>query len=215
MRKKTVMPKGKKTRHPLGISLIELLMGLAVSSIVILAFLSLFVIGQKTFYNQDARSSTVDNTRFPMNWLTKDINMATTVLPGPVTISGTNYSTSENCLILQVPGIDANGWIIDIDSHLDTIVYALDPEHPLWLRRIVDAEDGVSARVDTSRVVSDNIDSLIFGYLDAAETEVGSYDEAEVITVSFNSTRQGLGRTYQQGVTTSIKLRNRPIAGGP
>jgi len=215
MRNRTAILKGKKIRHPKGISLIELLMGLAVSSIVILAFLSLFVIGQKTFYNQDARSSTVDNSRFPMNWLTKDINLATTVLLGPVSISGTDYTTSGSCLILQVPGIDANGWIIDIDANFDIIVYALDEEHPRWLRRIVDAEDGVSARVDTSRVVSDNVDSLVFGYLDAAESEVGSYDEAEVITVIFNSTRQGLGRTYQHGVNTSIKLRNRPVAGGP
>lgn len=201
--------KNKTKALPKGMSIVEFLVVVAVSSVVLIALLYLFSAGQKYFVNQDAKADAIEDSRYPIAWLARDIKEAVEVVPGPVTVNGSSYSTSASCLVLKVPSIDSAGLIIDIENHFDTIVYALNTASPSRLERIVDGKDGVSARTDRSRVVADNVNSLVMTFYDPDGAAVVSYSESAVIEISLISRRQGLGRTFSEGVNTRIKLRNR------
>lgn len=192
-------------------SIIELLVVMAISSVVLISLLYLFSAGQKYFVNQDAKADAIEDSRYPIAWIARDIKEAVEVVPGPVSVNGHSYSTSANCLVLKVPSIDSGGLIIDIENHFDTIVYARDAASPNRLERIIDGKDGVSARTDRSRVVADNVSSLALVFYDPDGAEVVSYSESAVIEISLVSRRQGMGRTYSEAANTRIKLRNRAV----
>lgn len=200
---------GSDRRRPSGMTLIELLIGLAVSSVVMLAFLSLFATSQKMFQNQEARATALEDSRFPIRWLTTDINSAVGVLTA-YTFDSETYTSGDTCIILKVPGIDPEGIIIDIEANFDIIIYTLDEENPRWLWRIVDAEDGVSSRVDGARVINDNIQSLMFDYRGADGMDCGPA-ETEIVNLAFLNVRDGVGKSYQEHPSLRIRLRNRPL----
>lgn len=196
-----------------GISLMEFLLVMALSTVIMLALLSLFVSGQKYFMNQDAKSDAIEDSQYPIRWLTRDINEAVEVIPGPIEIDGSFYSTSSVSLVLKVPSIDANGLIINIDALFDYIVYRLNPDHTSWLERVIDALDGTSARLDSSRVLADDVTSFALGYFDANGSPAVTYGETAVIDLSLASTRRGWGRSFQERADTRAKLRNKISSG--
>ena len=112
------------------------MLALAVSSIVVLAFLTLFASGQKHLYNQKTRAMAVDDSRYPVQWLTRDINSAVQVEP-ELSFDGAKYTTSEDCLILKVPAVDGANRILNIDAYFDYIIYARDKKNPDRLWRMI------------------------------------------------------------------------------
>ncbi|GAH88782.1 unnamed protein product, partial [marine sediment metagenome] len=128
---------------PEGFTLIELLVIVAIGSFMVLAMLSLYVAGQKYFMTGSARTDVLRDNRQVLNWVSRDLKEGIQVLP-----SWDVYTTSTDCLILQVPSLDSSGLIIDIDNQSDYIVYRLNSEYPNRLERVVDANDGVSSRAD-------------------------------------------------------------------
>jgi len=196
---------------PKGTSLIEILVVIVISAIIVVALLSLFAAGQKYFANQDARADAMEDSRFPITWMTRDIKEAVQVVPGPVDIGGSSYSTSANCLVLQVPSIDGTGAIIDIDNDLDYIVYQRNSTNTNHLERIIDGKDGVSSRIDSTRIVADDVNSFSLSFFKSDGSAVSSYSETATIDISLSSTRTGIGRTFQEAVNTKVKLRNKAI----
>lgn len=196
-----------------GTTLLEILIVILLSVVIMLAFLSLFSSGQKYFINQDAKADTIEDSRYPIAWITRDIKEAVQVVPGPITIGGNSYSTSQSCLVLQVPSVDGDGVIIDIDNDFDYIVYRLNTELQNRLERIVDGKDGVSSRSDRTRLLADNVDSFALSFLDAGGNPVSVYSDSAVIDISLSSVITGVGRTLQDEANTRAKLRNKPSEG--
>ncbi len=197
-----------KTR---GMTLIEVLIGMVLMVIVVLALFSLYNTGQKYFVNQNIKSDILNNNRVTLTWLSRDIKEAIQVISGPIDINGTSYSTSSECIVLRVPSIDANGIIIDIDNEFDYIVYQMDPDNSTQIVRIVDGKDGVSSRVDGNRVLAENISSLELGFLDTYGVAVSDYSETAIVDIGLTSLKKGVQRTYQETVNTQTKLRNKDI----
>ncbi len=197
-----------KTR---GITLIEVLIGMVLMVIVVLALFSLYNTGQKYFVNQNIKSDILNNNRVTLTWLSRDIKEAIQVIPGPIDINGTSYSTSSECIVLRVPSIDADGIIIDIDNDFDYLVFQMNPEDPTQIIRIVDGKDGVSSRVDGNRVLAENISSLELGFLDSYGVAVSDYSETTIVDIGLTSLKKGVQRTYQETVNTQTKLRNKDI----
>ncbi len=197
-----------KTR---GITLIEVLIGMVLMVIVVLALFSLYNTGQKYFVNQNIKSDILNNNRVTLTWLSRDIKEAIQVIPGPIDINGTSYSTSSGSIVLRVPSIDADGIIIDIDTDFDYLVFQMNPEDVTQIIRIVDGKDGVSSRVDGSRVLAENISSLELGFLDSYGVAVSDYSETAIVDIGLTSLRKGVQRTYQETVNTQTKLRNKAI----
>jgi Tfp pilus assembly protein PilW len=76
-----------------GISLIETLLAVALSAIVLIGILSLFISGQQYMISQDARVDAIEESRNPLELIARDIKEAVEVVPGPVTIDGNSYSS--------------------------------------------------------------------------------------------------------------------------
>lgn len=200
-----------KTR---GITLIEVLIGMVLMVIVVLALFSLYNTGQKYFVNQNIKSDILNNNRVTLTWLSRDIKEAVQVIPGPIDINGTFYSTSSGSIVLRLPSIDANGIIIDIDNEFDYIVYQMDPDNSTQIVRIVDGKDGVSSRVDGNRVLAENVSSLVLVFLDSNGVVVTDYSDTAItaiVDIGLTSLKKGVQRTYQETINTQTKLRNKAI----
>lgn len=200
-----------KTR---GITLIEVLIGMVLMVIVLLALFSLYNTGQKYFVNQNIKSDILNNNRVTLTWLSRDIKEAVQVIPGPIDINGTFYSTSSGSIVLRLPSIDANGIIIDIDNEFDYLVYQMDPENSTQIVRIVDGKDGISSRVDGNRVLAENVSSLVLVFLDSDGMEILNpldYSDTAIVDIGLTSLKKGVQRTYQETINTQTKLRNKKI----
>ncbi len=187
-----------------GFSLIELLVIVAIASFIILTILSLYTIGQRYFLSGTARTDVLRNTRQVLNWISRDIKEGIQVLP-----SWDVYTTSNTCLILQVPSLDSNGLIIDIDNEFDYIIYRLNPEYPSRLERIIDAKDGISSRADTSRVIATDVNSFQISSGGVDLSAVSDFSQVSSVYIAMITTQNLLGRTYQETLNTGLKLRNK------
>ncbi len=189
---------------PKGFTLIELLIIVAVGSFLVLAMLSLYVAGQKYFMTGTARTDVLRDNRHAFNYITRDVKEAVQVLP-----SWDVYTTSTNCLVLQVASLDSNGLIIDIDNEFDHIVYGLNSEFPNRLQRIIDAKDGVSSRADSARVITTRINSFQLSSEGVDLSSVSDFSQVSKVEVTLITAKNLLGRTFQETLRTGVKLRNK------
>ena len=63
-------------------TLIELLIVVAISAVIMIALLSLYMEGQKYFFNENAKADTIEDSRFPMTWISRDVREALQVVAG-------------------------------------------------------------------------------------------------------------------------------------
>lgn len=200
----TKMKIKRRTGPSRGATLMELLIVIAISALIVLALLSLYSAGQRYFVTQSAKADTIEDSRHPLTWITRDIRGAVQVVS-----AYDAYSTSANSLILKVPSIDESGDIIDVDNYFDYIVYRRNPETPDNLERIIDADDA-SARMDRTKILADNVDSFTLSFFDSDGADASAtVSESATISISLTSRKDGLGRTYQESFNTQIKLRNK------
>ncbi len=201
----------KNRKHIRGLSLIEVLIGMVLMSIAVLALLSLYNTGQKYFTNQDARADILNDSRLTMTLLSRDIKEAVQVMPGPVEIDGTSYSTSANCIVLKVPSVDTDGLIIDIENDFDYLAYRVNPDNSRELQRIVDGKEGVSSRLDGTRPLTGNMESIVLAFLDTDGGVVSNYADSVIIDIALTVLKKGIQRTYQETMSSRTKLRNKTV----
>jgi len=194
----------RRTYLPKGFTLIELLVVIAISALIVLAMLSLYSAGQRYFVTQSAKADTIEDSRHPLAWITRDIREAVQVVSAYET-----YSTSADCLILQIPSIDETGEIIDIENNLDYIIYRRNPETPNKFERIIDADDA-SARTDRTKPLADNVNAFALSFFNSDGADASAtVSESATISISLSSRKDGLGRTFQESFNTQVKLRNK------
>ena len=195
-----------------GLTLIELLIGIAISTIVITAFLTLYAEGQKYFLNQDARSEALEDSRLPMAQISRDIRGAARVSDATVEVDGVDYQTNGQCLVLEVPSIDATGAMIS--GHTDYIIYAVAGPR---LLKIIQPDEAVSARTARRRVLADAVIAFGLAYIaeDGSSALTTNFAETFVVDVSLASATSGVhrsGHDFVEPLTTQAKLRNKIAA---
>ena len=198
---KKLSPKKFKAK---GFTLAEVLIVASVVSLIMTTLLSLYVAGQRYFINESARADVLRDIRQGLNWLSRDIKEGIQVVS-----SWDAYTTSANCLVLQVPSVDSNGLIIDVDNEFDYIIYRLNSQFPNRLERIVDAKDGVSSRVDSSRAIITRVDSFLLRSQGVDLSSVSDLSHVSRVDLTLITTQNRLGRTYQETLKTGVKLRNK------
>jgi len=209
------MKKIRTCSRPKGMTLIELLIVVAIGAIIMIALLQLYMEGQKYFFNQNARADTIEDSRYPMTWISRDVREAYKVRDAAVTLNGTAYTTSNNCLVLEVPALSVDGSIIwdpnTPDVNLDYIVYTLNSGR---LKRVIQAVG--PGRTTGSRVLADNVSSFQIRYFQsdgsATPTQVANFADTNVVEISLESSTKGIfrsGQSFNEGLTTQIKLRNK------
>jgi prepilin-type N-terminal cleavage/methylation domain-containing protein len=195
-------PISKAPGRPRGFTLIEMLIGLAIISLLIVALLSFYSKGQQQFMNQNIQSDVLEKSRYPLALIAQDVKSAIQV----VTAWG-SYTTSSNTLVLEVPSVDSSGLIIDVNSQFDYVIYRVSNRR---LQRIYDAKEGVSARVDGSRNLADDITGLSITYYDPSDNTLSSnFATAASVRVSLSTARKGFRRTFQESMNSKFKLRNK------
>jgi len=202
--KGATMKKRTKKTKPGGLTLVELLITVSIVSLVLSALLSLYSAGQRYFLGESVMLDKLRDIRFVRNWITRDIKEAVEVLP-----SWDVYTVSDSCLILRIPSVDANGYVIDIENDYDHVVYRLNPQIPSRLERILDAKDGVSARSDGSRLLSSQVSSFLLSSEGVSLSTVADFSQVASVDVSLVAQQTLLGRSYQETLQTGVMLRNR------
>lgn len=190
--------------QPKGITLVEVLVTVTIVSFMILAMLSLYVAGQRYFMNGSAKSDVLRDNRHVLSYISRDVKEAIQVMP-----SWDVYATSTDCLILQVPSLDASGIIVDIDSQFDYIIYQLNSEYPNRLERIIDANDGVSSREDSSRTIATRVNSFQLSSGGIELSGVADFSQVACVDITLVANQNLLGRTFQETLKTGVKLRNK------
>jgi hypothetical protein len=77
------------------------------------------------------------------------------------------------------------------------------------LERIIDANDGVSNRVDGSRTIATRVNSFQLGSGGIELSGVADFSQVACVDVTLITTQNQLGRTFQETLSTGVKLRNR------
>ena len=134
-------------------SLIELLIVVAISAIIMIALLSLYMAGQRYFFNEDAKADAIEDSRMPMTWISRDVREALQVIA-----THGAYTTDANTIVLEVPSIDPGTGSLMTGSQ-DYIIYRRDPAAPERLERIIDAAEG-TGRQDDMRVMADAVNAF-------------------------------------------------------
>jgi prepilin-type N-terminal cleavage/methylation domain-containing protein len=192
----------KAPGRPKGFTLIEMLIGLAIISLLIVALLSFYSKGQQQFMNQNIQSDVLEKSRYPLAVIAQDVKSAVQVVA-----AWGSYTTSSNTLVLEVPAVDSSGLIIDVNSQFDYVIYRVFERK---LERIYDAKEGVSARVDGSRNLADDITGLSIIYYDPSDNTLSSnFATAASVRVSLSTARKGFRRTFQESMNSKFKLRNK------
>jgi len=201
--------KGRSISRQAGLTLIELMIGIAISSVVVTGFLSLYAEGQKYFFNQNARSDALEDSRRPMAEISRDVRGAARVSDTAVEVDGAEYQTSGNCLVLEFPSTDGTGG--PISGHTDYVIYAAAGGR---LLKIVQADEAVSSRPSRTRVLADAVSAFGLGYFgqDGVTPLSANFAETFVVDISLASATAGIqraGRAFVEPVNTQAKLRNK------
>jgi len=195
-------PISKAHGRPRGFTLIEMLISLAIISLLIVALLSFYSKGQQQFMNQNIQSDVLEKSRYPLALIARDVKSAV-----QVAATWGSYTTSSNTLVLEVPAVDSSGLIIDVNLEWDHVIYRVFERK---LQRIYDAKEGVSARIDGSRNLADDITGLSITYYDASDATLSSnFATAASVRVSLSTARKGFRRTFQESLNSKFKLRNK------
>jgi len=181
----------------------------AILALVFTGLFSIYSSAQKYITNKDVLSNIFRDSRTVISMFIKDTKEAVEVMPGPVVINSRTFYSSETCVIFKMASIDSSGKIIDIETDFDYIVYCLNTDNQSIMERVIKGKNGISSRVDSTRTLSQNLDSVTLAYADADGVDVSSYLDTAIVNLAFTLKNSGVGRTYQESFKTSTKLRNK------
>ena len=187
-----------------GFTLVETLVATSLGVAALGLMLSIYIGMQKNFIVGNSYINIHQDARMAMDWLTRDIRWAVQLLP-----SHGAYTTSDNCIVFQVPSIDAAGNVIDVHNDHDFIIYNLTADTPAKLERTVDAKNGVSSRIDETRTVADNISSLGFSYNGTALSGIGNLSAVSYLEIALTTGTTVTGVDLTDTISTTAKFRNR------
>jgi hypothetical protein len=77
------------------------------------------------------------------------------------------------------------------------------------MERIIDANDGVSNRADSSRTIATRVSSFQLSSGGVDLSAVSSFDQVSSVDITLVTTQSQLGRTFQETLKTGVKLRNK------
>lgn len=191
-----------------GMALIEVVFASLIMGMILLSVFFLNASSYKHFMNQSNKADSLFGSSHPLIWVSKDIKQANRISSSAV-FNGSVFSTGLHCLVLEIPSVDANGHIIDIENTHDIIIYWKHDQFPNQLMRTVVANPA-SARSSRSRILNSSLHSINFIYYDASGNSTSSYTETALVEITLSAKFSGIGKNYLESFSTSVKLRNKP-----
>jgi len=187
-----------------GFTFVEVLVASSLATVAAGVIFSGFISMQKNFIAGNSYIDIHRHARMAMDWLARDIRWAIKLEPSHGT-----YATSNNCIVLRVPSIDSSGDVIDVKNEHDLIIFKLKDGSPTELERIVDAKDGVSSRIDETRIIAGNIDSLGFSYNDTGLSDTGNLGDVTYLDIALVTGTTVRDINLSDSLSTTVKLRNK------
>jgi len=186
-----------------GISIIELLVTIVIFTIVSGILVAIFISGWRTFHWQSSQADTQAQAKFVTSTISREIQQADRVLASR-TFGAESYTSSATTLILEIPSIDANQYIIE--GSYDFEVFYLDPADPKKLKLKREANPSSARRTET-KTISGSIENLTFVYK-KGDVEV-SPAESEIVTIKITTSQTSYGKTQKTSLVGQAKLRNK------
>ena len=181
-----------------GITLIETMIGLAISALLVVILSYCLVIVLRLNEAQKTVSALTSSTDRGIYRISSSIQQSSQILADAV-ISGTTYTTSSSALVLKIPTVNSSGQIIS--GSYDTVVYRRNPSDLSELQEITDAEAG-SARFDGTHLIARFVTNLLFRYNNS------NYSLASTATVFLKTGTTVRGVLKESANQTTVRLRN-------
>lgn len=227
-----------KRRHYSGITLIEMLVSIAIASLLLLITLQVISRSYVNWRRESTRTQLQTNTKTAVETVAQVIRSAKSVeaqnsqpdshAPNPENpYSWTSAADSGATLILAVPARDASGNIIYIDAthtslYTDNVIFYLEPNTDILYRRTIantvapnnattttcPPAQSTPACPPDSKVVAD-IANLTTTYLDASGNVVASPSGTEAVRYELSQTRSIGSQMFESSYGTTATLRNK------
>ena len=181
-----------------GITLIETMIGLAISALLVVILSYCLVIVLRLNEAQKTVSALTSSTDRGIYRISSSIQQSSQILSSAV-ISGTTHTTSSSALVLKIPTVNSSGQIIS--GSYDTVVYRRNPSDLSELQEITDAETG-SARFDGTHLIARFVTNLLFRYNNS------NYSLASTATVFLKTGTTVRGVLKESANQTTVRLRN-------
>lgn len=187
-----------------GWSLLEVLIVVTVAAVAGGLLINLLVSSGKLFVDQSAQISqglSLNQTQLELTELIK----SSAGVAGQYPAQGApQYTTDQNTLVLKLPGITSSEDVTDV--FFDYAVIEADWEKPAILRKQI-FKDSQSFRNSENKVLSVNLSSLSFSYLDINNNAV-TPDQAFRVSFVINlSTKSGFSEK-ESSVSGTVNLKN-------
>lgn len=225
-------------RHPTGLTLLEMLISVAIASILVLILLQVILTSYANWRRESTKTKLQTNTKIAVETVAQVIRAAKSVeannsQPDPnAPVVGNQYSWtgatgSGATLILAVPAQDATGNIIYIDGthtslYTNNIIFYLDPVSKILYRRTIANQTApgniavttcppalANASCPADTKVVEDVANLTTTYLDANGAVVNSPSGTEAVQYDLSQTRVVAGKTYQSNYGTTATMRNK------
>ena len=181
-----------------GITLIETMMGLAISALLVVILSYCLIIVLRLNEAQKTVSALTSSTDRGIYRISSSIQQSSQILSSAV-IFGTTHTTSSSALVLKIPTVNSSGQIIS--GSYDTVVYRRNPSDLSELQEITDAEAG-SARFDGTHLIARFVTNLLFRYNNS------NYSLASTATVFLKTGTTVRGVLKESANQTTVRLRN-------
>lgn len=183
----------KNTR---GWSLIEVLIVMTVAAVAGGLIINLMVSSNRIFFDQSAHINqglSINQTELELTSLIKSSAGAAAQYP----VSGTaQYTSDSDTLVIKLPAISSNGDVIE--SVYDYAVLEADSDNPAILRKQV-FKDGQSFRNPENKVLSINLKTLSFAFLDASSNPTTPAQAKRISFIIKLSTKSGFSNKESSG----------------
>ena len=189
------MIKNHRFRPQQGFTLIEMVVGIGVISILIFALLNLYLAYGSLYTFQNAKLTTIAEGRVTMSDFTLFTIQAHRVI-GSFTFTTTTYYSGTSTVILQIPAMTSGGSIIS--NVWDYVVFYTSGAN---LYRKTQADEA-SSRTSGTKLLTSNLQSLIFAY-DNADLTL-----AQKVSIDLNLQKQDVKYTAASHLTEQLILRN-------
>lgn len=186
-----------------GFTLFELLIVMALVSVVGVLLIQILIQNNGVYYDQTTKVSQGLNVNDTYNQIEKDIRTSGGVVASLVDGEDT-YTTSSNIIVLKIPSIDSSGSIIS-DTYDHLIIYEDGANNNFLMRKII--PNAISNRVYNKKVLLTNLSYLQFQYLDNSGSPISAVDASKINFIFNIKTAVGLNN-QESSASGKVNLRN-------
>lgn len=185
--------------HKTGFTLVELLIAAFLIVITIAVSFQAFISLNQNYGIITSYLSSYLKGREIIDEMAKDCRIAIRVMD-----SFSTYTTTDSCLVLKAPSVDANGNIIDINHNFDYIIYRI-YNNDLW--KIV-IPGTTSSRTGRDNILKKSIESLYITSSGVPLSSISHKSSIPHVTIRISAVETFQGKDYRATPGTTVKLMN-------